>query len=115
MESNALAAGEFKATCLALMDEVAATGREVIITKRGKPVAKLVPFKPVQRPKSILGALQHLLVDPAADLTVTKPIAGYTVADNIRKWELRLAAERERFPPKVASKTSSKKKRGPSL
>lgn len=36
-------AGEFKARCLQLMDEVAATGRELIITKRGRPVAKLVP------------------------------------------------------------------------
>jgi prevent-host-death family protein len=59
MESNALAAGEFKATCLSLMDEVAATGREVIITKRGKPVAKLVPYRPTQKAKSIFGALAH--------------------------------------------------------
>ena len=57
MEPNALAAGEFKATCLALMDEVAATGREVIITKRGKPVAKLVPYRASAKPKSIAGAM----------------------------------------------------------
>ena len=36
-----MAAGEFKAKCLALMDEVARTGEEIVITKRGKPVAKL--------------------------------------------------------------------------
>jgi prevent-host-death family protein len=36
-------AGEFKARCLQLMDEVQETGREVVITKRGRPVAKLVP------------------------------------------------------------------------
>ncbi len=36
-------AGEFKAKCLKLMDEVQQTGQEVIITKRGKPVARLVP------------------------------------------------------------------------
>ena len=36
-------AGKFKARCLQLMDEVEATGREVVITKRGRPVAKLVP------------------------------------------------------------------------
>ena len=40
-----IAAGEFKARCLKLMDEVQATGEEVVITKRGKPVAKLVPVK----------------------------------------------------------------------
>lgn len=107
MESNALAAGEFKATCLALMDEVAATGREVIITKRGKPVAKLVPFAPVLRPKSILGALQHWMVNPDADLKVVK---AYTMVDQARKWEARLAAERERFGAE-APKPSVKKVR----
>jgi len=36
-------AGEFKAQCLAVMDEVLHTGEPVLITKHGKPVAKLVP------------------------------------------------------------------------
>ena len=39
-----IAAGEFKARCLQLMDEVEETGREVVITKRGRPVARLVPI-----------------------------------------------------------------------
>jgi prevent-host-death family protein len=38
-----IAAGEFKAKCLQLMDEVQQEGIELVITKRGKPVAKLVP------------------------------------------------------------------------
>jgi prevent-host-death family protein len=36
-------AGSFKANCLSLMDEVNAKGATLLITKRGKPVAKLVP------------------------------------------------------------------------
>lgn len=36
-------AGEFKAKCLELMDTVAQTGATILITKRGKPVARLVP------------------------------------------------------------------------
>lgn len=36
-------AGEFKAQCLAVMDQVQKTGEPVLITKHGKPVAKLVP------------------------------------------------------------------------
>ena len=36
-------ASEFKARCLKLMDEVSEDGGEIIITKRGKPVAKLSP------------------------------------------------------------------------
>ncbi len=36
-------AGEFKSQCLAVMDKVQRTGEAVLITKHGKPVAKLVP------------------------------------------------------------------------
>ena len=38
-----IAAGTFKARCLAIMDEVQARRETVVITKHGKPVAKLVP------------------------------------------------------------------------
>jgi prevent-host-death family protein len=40
-----MAAGSFKAKCLAVMDEVQAKRETVVITKRGKPVAKLVPIE----------------------------------------------------------------------
>jgi prevent-host-death family protein len=39
-----MAAGSFKARCLAVMDEVQARRETVVITKYGKPVAKLVPI-----------------------------------------------------------------------
>jgi prevent-host-death family protein len=48
---DSVAAADFKARCLELMDHVRETGTELVITKRGKPVAKLVPFKAAQRPK----------------------------------------------------------------
>lgn len=38
-----IAAGKFKARCLALMEDVRSTREPLVITKRGKPVAKLVP------------------------------------------------------------------------
>ncbi len=38
-------AGAFKVHCLAVMDEVQSKRESVIITKRGKPVAKLVPIE----------------------------------------------------------------------
>jgi prevent-host-death family protein len=41
-----MAAGKFKARCLAVMEEVRATGEPVIVTKRGEPVVKLVPAEP---------------------------------------------------------------------
>lgn len=38
-----IAAGAFKAQCLGLLDEVQQKRKEIVITKRGKPVARLVP------------------------------------------------------------------------
>jgi prevent-host-death family protein len=38
-----IAAAAFKAQCLTLMDDVRSTKQPLLITKRGKPVAKLVP------------------------------------------------------------------------
>ena len=40
-----MAAGEFKVHCLKVMDEVQSKRESVLITKRGKPVAKLVPVE----------------------------------------------------------------------
>jgi prevent-host-death family protein len=54
---NRVGAAEFKARCLELMDQVAATGNAMVITKRGQPVARLVPVSP-PRPKSLVGALR---------------------------------------------------------
>jgi prevent-host-death family protein len=43
MSMKKMAAGEFKARCLALMEDVSKTREPVLITKRGRPIAKLVP------------------------------------------------------------------------
>jgi prevent-host-death family protein len=45
-------AGQFKAECLKLMDQVAENHTEIIITKRGKPVARLVAAYPDKNLKS---------------------------------------------------------------
>ena len=44
-EPNQVTAAEFKAKCLRLMDEVAKHRTAVVITKRGKPIARLVPIE----------------------------------------------------------------------
>ena len=54
--SRIIKASEFKAKCLALVDEVERTGQSVVITKKGKPVAELVRHKPKQR--NALGILK---------------------------------------------------------
>lgn len=38
-----IAAGEFKARCLTLMEDVRSTREPLVVTKRGKPMVKLVP------------------------------------------------------------------------
>lgn len=43
-----LTASEFRAKCLKLMDEVAAGGSEIVITKRGRPIARLARVKAPQ-------------------------------------------------------------------
>lgn len=53
-----LPAGQFKAKCLKLMDEVQEHGEEIVITKFGKPVAKLIPFVDRARKKSHFGCMQ---------------------------------------------------------
>lgn len=53
-------AGKFKAQCLALLDEVAEEGHEIIVTKRGRPVARVVPLEP---PKSLVGSVTQLVDD----------------------------------------------------
>lgn len=47
-------ASEFKAKCLALMDEVARTGKSIVVTKNGKPVVELRPHR-APRAKSLIG------------------------------------------------------------
>jgi prevent-host-death family protein len=55
---KAMQAGEFKARCLKVMDQVRATREPVIITKRGRPVAKLVPVD--RRSDDIFGCLKDV-------------------------------------------------------
>jgi len=50
MKTKTMAAGAFKAKCLKIMDQVQARRETVIITKRGKPVAKLVPIEKTEDP-----------------------------------------------------------------
>jgi prevent-host-death family protein len=53
-----IAAGRFKTECLKLMDRVRVTHEEIIISKRGKPVAKLVPVEN-EPSRSIFGYISN--------------------------------------------------------
>jgi prevent-host-death family protein len=69
-----IAAGEFKAKCLGLLDEVQRERKEILITKRGKPVAKLVPVN--ERPESFIGSMKG-----------TMEIAGDIISPIDEKWD----------------------------
>ncbi len=53
-------ASEFKAKCLQLMEEIKRTGGEIVITKNGEPVSKLVPVR--HKPKTLFGAHRGRIV-----------------------------------------------------
>jgi len=59
--SKIIKASEFKAKCLALMDEVARTGESVVVTKKGEPLVELVPHK-TKAKRDAFGILQGELV-----------------------------------------------------
>ena len=57
-------AGKFKDDCLELLDEVARTRTPILITKRGKPVARLSPCLPASRGRSLTGSVIKEVGDP---------------------------------------------------
>jgi len=59
-----IAAGKFKDVCLQTLDQVAATRRPVVITKRGRPVAKLVPVTTPARAPGLSGSIVAESGDP---------------------------------------------------
>ena len=92
MASRIVKASEFKAKCLKLMDEVAATGETITVTKNGRPV---VEVRAVERPKKSLygrhrglieilrrpGRLRDGLGDAALILLDTQAIVWLDAAD----------------------------------
>jgi prevent-host-death family protein len=58
-----MAAGEFKAKCLGIMDEVQETGIPLVVTKRGKPVIRVVPIRAADNEKKadIFGRLKGIV------------------------------------------------------
>ncbi len=73
-DSREIPAGEFKARCLKLMEDVRTSHQSVVITKRGKPVARLVPIE--ENAPALFGCLEG---------TVT--VLGDIVAPTGESWE----------------------------
>jgi prevent-host-death family protein len=96
-----VAATEFKARCLELMDRVAERSESYVITKRGKPVARLVPVEEKAQ-GSLLGALRGLASE-AGD--IVDPVLPPDAWTTLREWdELNAASAPRRSPRREASR-----------
>ena len=63
LKSETIPAGEFKAKCLGLLDEVYDGGKRLTITKHGKPYADLVPHVPEKKPfRSLFGRTPNVKI-----------------------------------------------------
>ncbi len=69
IKPDAIPAGQFKARCLAILDQVRDSRRPVVITKRGKPVARLVPVDDADARESLRGSVVYEddLISPIED------------------------------------------------
>ena len=76
-QKHTVGVAEFKARCLELLDGVGRRGDEIIITKRGRPIAQIGPIRPdVPELKGMYAGRAKILGD----------IVNFNVAD---EWELR--------------------------
>jgi prevent-host-death family protein len=66
--AHSIGAAEFKARCLELLDRVARDGSAYVVTKRGRPVAQVVPIDPPAA-RTVRGSVTYLsdIVEPLGD------------------------------------------------
>lgn len=102
-------ASEFKAKCLKLMDEVAATGKTLVITKNGKPVARLEPMP--RKIEQIFGALKGWITipDDEAYAAAKREMAEEMEREWEKKWDRRFAEDRKWHAKRTAKPKSSRK------
>ncbi len=75
-------ASEFKTKCLKLMDEVAESGEEIVITKNGRPVSRLLPYR--EKPHSPFGRDRDI-IQIVGD--ISEPVDVEWDAETGRNWD----------------------------
>jgi len=95
-------ATEFKAKCLQLMDRVAERRETYVITKRGKPVARLVPVE--RRPEESLFGRLRGMAEETGD--IMSPVLPADAWETLKEWD-----ELERLGPARGTKASKKPRR----
>ncbi len=99
-----VAAAEFKARCLSLMDRVAERHETYVITKRGKPVAKLVPVAPDSE-GSIFGCLRER---GRIEGDIISPVLPAGDGGTVTKWDRLVGQGRLSRAPKKKRRTRSR-------
>ena len=66
---QSLSVSEFKATCLAVLEDVKKHKKRVLITKRGKPIAEIVPYEGTQTRIPLKDTVQFVgdIISPVAE------------------------------------------------
>ena len=59
MKQKAVPAGEFKNSCLRIMDSVSKSGIPITVTKRGKPLVRVVPVRDTGARKTLKGTIVY--------------------------------------------------------
>jgi antitoxin (DNA-binding transcriptional repressor) of toxin-antitoxin stability system len=73
MEEEIVPVSKFKETCVALLDKVKSTGRPILVTRQGEPIALISPPPKPEPPKSWLGSFKSKgrimgdIISPALD------------------------------------------------
>jgi len=64
-----LSVSKFKSTCLSVLDNVNKQKKRVIITKRGKPIAEVIPYDPVKNEISLKDSVKFIedIISPVAE------------------------------------------------
>lgn len=68
MKERIIPATRFKNSCLALLDEVREQRIPITVTKRGKPVARIIPVTPTKGRRSLIGSVVY----EAKDISTTR-------------------------------------------
>lgn len=76
--ADSMPISEFKATCLAVLERVRRTGTPVVVTRRGEPIAEIVPLSLARTGQGWLGSMRSTatitgdLIAPATELGTSR-------------------------------------------
>ena len=66
---DTLSVSEFKATCLSVLSDASKQNKRIVITKRGKPIAEVIPFDPIKKEIPLKDTVLFLgdIISPVAE------------------------------------------------